>query len=76
MTPPAAAPAARPGRRAGAEFHTRQTLCPDRHSSVESNACSTADTLRNAGMVPSVKEGKLSGKAFWRVVVGPRGHRR
>ena len=22
-------------------------------------------------MVPTVKEGKMSGKAFWRVVVGP-----
>ncbi len=39
--------------------------------SVESNAVSTAETLRKAGMLPTVKAGKMSGKAFWRVVVGP-----
>jgi len=39
--------------------------------SVESNAASTAETLRKAGMVPTIKEGKMSGKAFWRVIVGP-----
>lgn len=39
--------------------------------SVESNAVSTAETLRKAGMVPTVKQGMMSGKAFWRVVVGP-----
>ena len=39
--------------------------------SVESNANATADQLRRAGMVPTVKAGKTSGKAFWRVIVGP-----
>ena len=39
--------------------------------SVESNANRTAEALRKAGMVPTVKEGKMSGKAFWRVVIGP-----
>lgn len=39
--------------------------------SVESNALSTAEELRKSGMVPAVKEGTLSGKAFWRVIVGP-----
>lgn len=39
--------------------------------SVESNANSTAETLRKAGVMPTVKEGTMSGKAFWRVIVGP-----
>ncbi|GKY88106.1 SPOR domain-containing protein [Sinisalibacter aestuarii] len=39
--------------------------------SVKSNAENTAQSLRQAGMVPTVKEGKMSGKNFWRVIVGP-----
>jgi len=42
--------------------------------SVEANANETADTVRGAGMVPTVKPGKMSGKAFWRVIVGPAGN--
>lgn len=39
--------------------------------SVEGNAANTAEALRRAGMVPTIKEGKMNGKQFWRVVVGP-----
>lgn len=39
--------------------------------SVEQNANNTAESMRRAGMVPTVKPGKTSGKDFWRVVVGP-----
>lgn len=39
--------------------------------SVEANASNTAESLRRAGMVPTIKPGNSAGKAFWRVVVGP-----
>lgn len=39
--------------------------------SVESNAKNTAESLRQAGMVPTIKAGKMNGKDFWRVIVGP-----
>jgi cell division septation protein DedD len=39
--------------------------------SVESNATNTAESLRQAGMVPTIKPGKMNGKNFWRVIVGP-----
>ena len=39
--------------------------------SVEGNASNTAESLRRAGMVPTIKPGSSAGKAFWRVVVGP-----
>lgn len=39
--------------------------------SVEANAQNAAAQMRNAGMIPIVKEGKLKGKKFWRVIVGP-----
>lgn len=39
--------------------------------SVEQNANNTAVAMRQAGMVPTVLEQSSSGKAFWRVVVGP-----
>lgn len=39
--------------------------------SVETNANRTADTMRNAGMAPTVYEQSSNGKKFWRVVVGP-----
>ncbi|MAM60646.1 SPOR domain-containing protein [Maritimibacter sp. UBA3975] len=41
--------------------------------SVEQNANNTAESLRRAGMVPTIKPGKMSGKDFWRVIVGPAG---
>jgi len=39
--------------------------------SVEQNANNTATAMRQAGMVPTVKKQSSSGKAFWRVIVGP-----
>lgn len=39
--------------------------------SVEENANNTATAMRQAGMVPTVKKQSASGKAFWRVIVGP-----
>ncbi|MEC7762344.1 MAG: SPOR domain-containing protein [Pseudomonadota bacterium] len=41
--------------------------------SVEQNAHNTSESLRRAGMVPTIKPGKMSGKDFWRVIVGPAG---
>ncbi len=38
---------------------------------VEQNANNTATAMRQAGMVPIVKEQSSQGKAFWRVMVGP-----
>ena len=38
--------------------------------SVEENAA-TAVTMRQQGMVPTVREQTSQGKTFWRVVVGP-----
>ena len=39
--------------------------------SVEQNANNTATAMRQAGMVPTVKEQSSQGKTFWRVIVGP-----
>ncbi|AJE47868.1 SPOR domain-containing protein [Celeribacter indicus] len=39
--------------------------------SVEANARRTVDMLGSQGIVATVKPGDSSGKAFWRVVVGP-----
>ncbi len=39
--------------------------------SVEQNANNTAESMRVAGMVPTVKKSTSSGKTFWRVLVGP-----
>ena len=39
--------------------------------SVEENAENTAETMRQAGMVPTVKRQQSQGKEFWRVLVGP-----
>lgn len=39
--------------------------------SVEQNAKNTAEAMRVAGMIPTVKKQTSSGKTFWRVLVGP-----
>lgn len=39
--------------------------------SVQANANNTAEALRRAGMVPTIKAGTMNGKEFWRVIVGP-----
>lgn len=38
---------------------------------VEQNAKNTAQSMRQRGIVPLIKEIKLNGKTFWRVIVGP-----
>lgn len=39
--------------------------------SVEQNAKNTAESLRTAGIAPTIKPGKSYGKDFWRVLAGP-----
>ena len=39
--------------------------------SVEQNAKNTATSMRQAGMVPTIRKQTSSGKTFWRVIVGP-----
>ena len=39
--------------------------------SIEQNARNTATAMRQAGIVPTVKEQSSQGKKFWRVIVGP-----
>jgi len=39
--------------------------------SVQENANATGQTLRNAGLVPTIYDQTSSGRQFWRVVVGP-----
>ncbi len=39
--------------------------------SIEQNANNTATAMRQAGMVPTVKQQSSQGKTFWRVIVGP-----
>jgi rare lipoprotein A len=39
--------------------------------SQESNAVSSADALRAAGMVPTVRTDDSGGRQVWRVLVGP-----
>lgn len=39
--------------------------------SIEANANRVAKQMRGAGILPTVKQSQISGKPFWRVVVGP-----
>ena len=39
--------------------------------SVEANANNTAASLRNIGIVPTIRRQTSQGKTFWRVIVGP-----
>lgn len=39
--------------------------------SVQENANNTGQTLRNAGLVPTIYDQTSNGRQFWRVVVGP-----
>ncbi|MBD3662832.1 SPOR domain-containing protein [Sulfitobacter aestuariivivens] len=43
--------------------------------SIEANAERTANQMRSAGMIPSIKKSEINGKPFWRVVVGPATNR-
>jgi cell division septation protein DedD len=44
--------------------------------SIEENARNTATAMRQAGMVPTVREQSSQGKTFWRVLVGPAPNQR
>ncbi|WP_027259778.1 SPOR domain-containing protein [Leisingera aquimarina] len=63
---PAAAPAAKAQKSALGKPYIQIGIF-----SVEANAKRTANMMRSAGMVPVVREQASSGKAFWRVLVGP-----
>jgi cell division septation protein DedD len=39
--------------------------------SQESNAEGTASTLRDAGIVPAIRQQESNGRSVWRVLVGP-----
>lgn len=70
-----AAPAAAPATPASAPVQTATGLSKPFIQlgifSVEQNANNTAEAMRVAGMVPTVKKSTSSGKTFWRVLVGP-----
>ncbi len=68
--PVAAAPAAKPAPKPKASSLDKPYIQIGIFS-VEANAERTADQMRNAGMVPTVREETINGKTFWRVVVGP-----
>ena len=63
---PAAAPAPKPQKSALTKPFIQIGIF-----SVEANAKRTANMMRGAGMVPTVREQSSSGKTFWRVLVGP-----
>lgn len=74
-TPVAPKPAAKPAPKA-----TKAAVASSKLSkpfvqigifSVEANAKNTAEALKQAGMLPTIKPGTTSGKKFWRVIVGP-----
>lgn len=69
--PSAARPAAAPAPTSPPKSSLEKPFIQIGIFSVEGNANNTAEALRRAGMVPTVKPGKMSGKAFWRVIVGP-----
>lgn len=66
----AAAPAARPAAPAPASGLAKPFIQIGIFS-VNTNANNTAASLRHAGMLPTVKPGKMNSKDFWRVIVGP-----
>ncbi|MEY8842092.1 SPOR domain-containing protein, partial [Cribrihabitans sp. XS_ASV171] len=68
--PVAAAPAAKPAPKPKASSLDKPYIQIGIFS-VEANAERTAGQMRSAGMVPTVREETINGKAFWRVVVGP-----
>lgn len=39
--------------------------------SIEANANATAEKMRGAGMIPTIKKQTSNGKSFWRVFLGP-----
>ncbi len=71
---PAAAPAAKPApapKPAPAKSKLAQPFIQIGIFSVEANANNTATALKHDGMIPLIKKSEASGKAYWRVIVGP-----
>lgn len=71
VAPTAAAPAAKPSKPAVSSSSLSKPFIQLGIFSVEQNANNTAEAMRVAGMVPTVKKSNSSGKPFWRVLVGP-----
>jgi len=69
--PQPAAPAPAPPAPAPAQSSLSKPFIQVGIFSVEANANRTAQQMRNAGMVPTVRRSEIGGKPFWRVVVGP-----
>ncbi len=67
----AAAPEPAPTRPAPASSGLSKPFIQLGIFSVEQNANNTAEAMRVAGIVPTVKKSNSSGKTFWRVLVGP-----
>lgn len=68
----AAAPAPKPvAKPASAASKLKKPYIQIGIFSVEQNAQNTATSMRQSGMVPTVKTHNTQGKEFWRVVVGP-----
>lgn len=68
---PASAPAPAPAPASPAPGGLAKPFIQIGIFSVEANARNTAEALRRAGMVPTITPGKMNGKDFWRVIVGP-----
>ncbi|UWP90385.1 SPOR domain-containing protein [Aliiroseovarius crassostreae] len=82
-TAPSGAAAAKPTAKPAAKPAAKPVATPSKPSglakpyiqigifSVETNAKNTAEAMKRAGMLPTIKPGSTSGKSFWRVIVGP-----
>ncbi|MCR9126264.1 MAG: SPOR domain-containing protein [Rhodobacteraceae bacterium] len=75
-TPPASAPAAAPAPEPEPASRPRASSLAKPYIqigifSVEANADRTAQQMRAAGMLPTVRKQSANGKTFWRVIVGP-----
>jgi len=73
-TPPAATPTPPAAPKPAAPAQTSKLSKPFVQIgifSIEANAERAAKQMRGAGLAPTVKQSQISGKTFWRVVVGP-----
>ena len=68
---PAATPKPTPAPRAPRGSSLEKPFIQIGIFSVEANANRTAQQMRAAGLIPTVKKGESNGKPFWRVLVGP-----
>ena len=68
---PAAKPTAKPTAQPSTASGLAKPFVQIGIFSVQKNANNTAESMRQAGMIPTVKKQTSQGKTFWRVVVGP-----